>query len=366
MAAERFIALQRQIGNKAVSSALAQRVLQRTCADGQVTPDQGIIDDTTNTIFSVALRAATGGYDGVVFTITSQDCDVRLGYQMQGDGGGRSGAASGLVSDLRTVLQWSWASGEYRLVLSRDSHGDLAFTSWEPLRGAFPAPAGVALPAPAQNVVVVMGSPSPDQAQKLQFITAGRRETGHTVWFVERTGYELASVDLSQITSRAPGGRVRWITPENPLADQLNRLPPGSVKRLVVYSHGLQGITTLRYGWGSAHPDYGLNRDDARRVNGNILTADGFVDLESCQGGTSMEGGSLAQVLADRTGHDVSGWTGRTSYADVNAGRGGVRGSQYGLNWDAFREAWVRNVVAGDTPRQVRFHPEVAREVREH
>jgi hypothetical protein len=41
---------------------------------------------------------------------------------------------------------------------------------------------------------------------------------------------------------------------------------------------------------------------------------DGVVDLESCQGGSNISGGSLAQVLADRTGHDVKGWTGRVTY----------------------------------------------------
>ena len=361
--AARVLALQRQVGNRAVNALVGQRRLLRACRDGQAVPDQAETEPVSDTVFSVALRAATGGYGGVTFTITTEDCGVRLGYRMHDEGGGRAGAASGLVEDLRVVLRWSFnEAGEFQIVLSRDNRGDLAFSSWEPIR-RFPPPPGVARSGPGENVVVVMGSPSPDQAQKLQFITAGLRERGNTVWFVERTGYELAGVNLSEITSRAPGGRVRWITPENPLPDQLNLLPPGSVRKLVVYSHGIQGLVTLRYGW-SNHPNYGLSRDDARRVDGNILSSGGVVDLESCQGGTNLDGGSLAQVLADRTGHDVVGWTGRTSYADVNAGRGGVRGSEYGLNWDAVREFGVRNFVAHDTPHRDVFRPHVARLMR--
>jgi hypothetical protein len=354
--AAEILALQRRAGNRAVGAMLARRrLLQRSCRDGQATPDESETRPTSDTVFSVALRAATGGYEGVTFTITTENCGVRLGYQMHGEGGGRSGAASSLTDDLRTALRWSFGeAGEFRLVLARNTQGDLQFSSWEPIR-RFAPPAGVARAGQGENVVVVMGSPSPDQAFKLQFITAGLRERGNTVWFVERTGYELANVALSEITSKAPGGRVRWITPESPLVDQLNRLPPGSVRRLVVYSHGVEGFVTLRYDW--SQPNYGLTRADARRVDGHILAPNGMVDLESCQGGTNLEGGSLAQVLADTTGHEVQAWTGRTSYADVNAGRGGVRGSQYSLSSDAFREFWVRNWTAGDTPREVTFRP---------
>ncbi len=154
---------------------------------------------------------------------------------------------------------------------------------------------------------------------------------------------------------------MRWITPENGLVDQINALPRGSVQRMVVYSHGVDGMVTLRYGWdGKGKPNYGLNREQARRIDGNVFTASALIDLESCQGGTNLEGGSLAQVVADKTDRNVMGWTGRTSYADVNAGRGGVRGSEYGLNLDAVKEFWTRNVVAGDTPRRVTFKPSPA------
>jgi hypothetical protein len=207
--------------------------------------------------------------------------------------------------------------------------------------------------------VIVIGSPSPDQGFKLQFVTAALlNKQADAVWFVEKTGYEAAGVALSKITDKAPGGRVRWITPENPLADQLNKLPQKSVRLMVVYSHGLAGIATLRYGWGDkGKPDYGLNRDDARKIDGDIFSDDALVDLESCQGGTNLKGGSLAQVIADRTGRKAYGWTGRTSYADVNRGTGGVRGSEYGLSTDALREFWVRNFEADAVPERKTFTP---------
>jgi hypothetical protein len=353
---ERVLALQHTAGNRAV-----RRMLARQCATDQVLPSAEQTAPVSDTVFSVALRAATGGYDGVTITITTRDCQALLGYRMNGEGGGRSGAAASLPDDLRTVLRWSFSElGEFQIVLARDSRGDLHVASWEPLR-RFGLPAGIARRGRGENVVVVMGSPSPDQARKLQFISAGLMERGNVVWYVERTGYELAGVDVADIESRAPGGRVHWITPENPLPDQLNQLPVDSVGRLVVYSHGVQGLVSLRYGWeGQGRPNYGLNRADARRVDGRILAPGALVDLESCQGGTNMQGGSLAQVVADTTGHDVQAWTGRTSYSDVNAGRGGVRASEYGFNRDAMREFLVRNFVAGDVPRHVTFRPGAA------
>jgi hypothetical protein len=351
LSTQRVLSLQRTAGNAAVT-----RLLQRACADGQSAPGASETEPTSRTIFSVTLTTASRGYEGVTFTITNRDCELRFGWQLHGEGGGRSGADPQLVEDLLAALRWCYAEpGEFRIVLERNNRGDLRFSSWEPLQ-RFPPPRGVARAAQGENVVVVMGSPSPDQRHKLQFITAGLRETGNTVWFVERTGYEAAGVDLAEIERRAPGGRVRWITPENPLVGQLNALPAGSVRRLAIYSHGVEGFVTLRYGW-SDKANYGLNRTDARAVDGRILSQGGIVDLESCQGGTNMDGGSLAQVLADTTGHNVEAWTGRTSYADVNAGTGPVRGSEYGLNSDALREWWVRNWVAGDTPREVTFSP---------
>jgi outer membrane protein OmpA-like peptidoglycan-associated protein len=217
-------------------------------------------------------------------------------------------------------------------------------------------------PAPAETtaetVVVVIGSPSPGQLHKLQFVNAALRESGaEVIWYVERTGYELAGVDLEEITGQAPGA-LHWITPQTPLVDQLNALPRSSVARMVVYSHGVAGTVTLRYGWEEQGEDYGLDRSDARDIDGTVFSPDATIDLDSCQGGTNLDGGSLAQVIADTTGHDVSAWTGRTSYADVNAGTGPVRGSEYGLSRDAFREWYVRNIEAGDEPRDVTFRPQ--------
>jgi hypothetical protein len=327
----------------------AARAIARQCAIAQAGPSAEERQEATDNVMRTALRCATEGWPGVEIAITNQDCRLLTGYRMQGDPGGpQRAAAPSITDDLRTTLRWTFDSpGVYRIVLTRNTRGELQLGSWEPSQRLTNHP----------NVVVVIGSPSPDQAYKLQFVTAALREQGDATWYVERTGYELAHVDLDEITRRAPGGRVNWITPERPLVDQLNTLPRDTVRRMVVYSHGLQGIATLRYGWGGTNPDYGINRDDARRIDGGIFTGDALVDLESCQGGTNLEGGSLAQAIADRTHHNVIGWTGRTSYADVNAGRGGVRGSEYTRSSDALREFWVRNVVAGDTPRRATFAP---------
>jgi hypothetical protein len=355
--------LQRRAGNRQVARAVAAltrapgAVLQRACEIGQGLPPAEQNKSTSDLVFSVTLRAATSGYDGVTFTITNKDCQALLGYKMQGEPSGKARwTADNLVDELKVGLKWAFERpGVHRLEITPNAKGELAFTTYELEKELANDP----------NVVVVIGSPSPDQKHKLQFVTAALMEKGDALWFVERTGYEAAGVSLDEIKGKAPGGRVRWITPEKGLVDAINGLPNGSVRRMVVYSHGVQGQVTLRYGWeDKGKPNYGLNRDQARKIDGNVFTSSAVIDLESCQGGTKLEGGSLAQVIADKTDRDVVGWTGRTSYADVNAGRGGVRGSEYGFNTDAAKEFWTRNFVADDTPRRVTFKPAVARLTR--
>jgi hypothetical protein len=350
-----ILALQRRAGNRAVG-----RVLARVCQHSEAPPSADDVKAAKDHVFSVALRAATSGYPGVTFTLTHQNCDVRTGYRMEGEPGTASvWTADDLHEDLTYGLKWVFESpGEYTIELRRNKDGELAMTLWEPVR-RFGRTPGMPSSKPGSNVVIVIGSPSPGQQYPLQFVTAALlNKQGEAVWYVERTGYEAAGVDLSRITDKAPGGRVRWITPAAPLVDQLNSLPDGSVRHMVVYSHGLAGIATLRYGWGEkGKPDYGLSRDDARRIDGEIFSDDALVDLESCQGGTNLKGGSLAQVIADRTGRKAYGWTGRTSYKDVNRGTGGVRGSEYDASRDAFREFWVRNFEAGAEPERKTFKP---------
>ena len=351
------LALQRRAGNRAVG-----RVLARLCEEAQVAPPADDVKAAKDLVFSVALRAAMSGYPGVTFTLVNHNCDVRSGYKMHGDPGISSAwVADNLHEDLTYGLKWVFESpGEYKIELGRNKADELAMLLWEPVKRFENARTpGVPSTKAGSNVVIVVGSPSPDQGYPLQFVTAALlNKQDDAVWFVEKTGYQAAGVALSKITEKAPGGRVRWITPENPLVDQLNKLPQGSVRMMVVYSHGLAGIATLRYGWGDkGKPDYGLSRADARRIDGDIFSDDALVDLESCQGGTNLEGGSLAQVIADRTGRKAFGWTGRTSYAGVNRGTGGVRGSDYGLSSDAFREFWVRNFEADAVPERKTFKP---------
>ncbi len=356
-AAPTLLRLQRSAGNRAVG-----RILARACEDGQTGPGASDVQEARDTVFRTALRAAMNGYAGVTIRLTNHNCEALAGYSMHGDPGA-SGAwtAEALHEDLTYALKWSFESpGEYTITLLRNAKDELYMQEWNPVRRMEnDRTPGAASAKAASNVVYVIGSPSPGQAYPLQFVTAAvQGKQGEAVWFVERTGYEAAGVDLAKITAKAPGGRVRWVTPDDPLPGQLNKLPPGSVRHLVLYSHGLDGIATLRYGWGDkGKPDYGLDRADARKIDGHIFSETALIDLESCQGGTNMTGGSLAQVVADTTGHRTYGWTGRTSYADVNKGTGGVRGSEYTFSRDAVREWWVRNWVAEASPERKTFEP---------
>ncbi|MBK7625563.1 MAG: C40 family peptidase [Kineosporiaceae bacterium] len=213
--------------------------------------------------------------------------------------------------------------------------------------------APVPTPAPPTVTVVVVGSPTRGQRYAYQFVTAAKRESGTpVVWLVERTGYEIFGASLRHITDSAPG-QVVWITPSNSLITALSRFPPHSIRRLVIYSHGYAGQVALRYDWGSVGAaDYGLTTAEASAVSRKLFTAAADIDLESCQAGVRASGVTLAQALAGATGRPVKAWTGRTSYADVNAGTGGVRGSEYTLSWDVFREFWVRNWAAGEAPQR--------------
>ena len=351
-----LLRLQRTAGNRAV-----RRILARACEDGQTGPGATDVQEARDTVFRTALRAAMNGYAGVTIRLTNHNCEALAGYSMHGDAGA-SGAwtAESLHEDLTYALKWSFESpGEYTITLLRNKQDELYMQEWNPVRRMEnDRTPGAASAKAAANVVYVIGSPSPGQAYSLQFVNAAlQNKQDDAVWFVERTGYELEKVALEKITAKAPGGRVRWITPEKPLPEQLNKLPAGSVRGLVLYSHGVDGIATLRYGWGEKGKDYGLDRADARRIDGHIFSEKALIDLESCQGGTNMTGGSLAQVVADTTGHRTYGWTGRTSYADVNKGTGGVRGSEYTFSRDAVREWWVRNLVADATPERKTFEP---------
>ncbi|MEV6488068.1 hypothetical protein AB0M20_05410 [Actinoplanes sp. NPDC051633] len=200
-----------------------------------------------------------------------------------------------------------------------------------------------ALP-PGQYQVVVVGSPSPGElpGPAYQDAAAGARAGGEQrVWLVERTGYELAKVDLGEVEARAKGAPVFWVTPDSSLPSLLGKFPPGSIAGLHVFSHGVPGALTLRYNWPD-HEDYGLSLAGARTLTPQAFAANADITFDSCNSGTDpsllpgLDYGerSLAAEVADATERPVTAWSGRTSYRQVNRGTGGVMGSEvFGGGW---------------------------------
>jgi Domain of unknown function (DUF4157) len=223
-------------------------------------------------------------------------------------------------------------------------------------------PAGPQQPAVAEQplTVVVIGSPSPDQRYQLQFATAAEclGASPRTIWIVEKTGYELYGIPLDYFTKFAPPGGLIWITPPQSLADILDKFPDGSIGKLVVYSHGVPGLVTLRYGWGSAAPDYGLSIPDTARLNAGKFTVDADIEFNSCNTGSSTDSGNLAQEIAQRTGLPVRAWTGRTSYTGINRGTCSVGPSQVtGVREFFTEEIWSR-LLKGRDPALRTFSPQ--------
>ena len=228
------------------------------------------------------------------------------------------------------------------------------------------APLNGVKPPQGTETVVVVGSPQPREGYPSQFLYAALRDSYYPVrWLVERTGYEQAGVLLDTVREMAPGPPIQWVTPERPLVEHINALPARSIKRLVVHSHGVAGHVYLRYNWPGL-ADYGLTIAEAGKLSGVPFAQGAVIDLESCKGGQatvrtsgpdrpSVPSDSLAQAMANTTQRDVRAWTGRTSYADVNRGRGGVRGSRLGWTWDSLRELWAR--IESGPPRRRTFQP---------
>jgi len=218
----------------------------------------------------------------------------------------------------------------------------------------------------AARRVIVIGAPSPKEIQArhpFQFVNAAMREgTGPgTVWLVERSGYEAAGIDLAEIQTRAGKAEVIWIDSRDDVIQRINLLPRGSIQSLQVYSHGLPGLVALRYGWEARGlPNYGITLEQVRRGTPAPFAPGASIGFDSCNTGTSdwaAPAGNLAQEYAQSTGRDVTAWTGRTSYADVNAGTGGVRASEKlsGRHPD-FTEIGSQWFMGRD-PKQKTFHP---------
>jgi hypothetical protein len=330
--------------------------------EGYLAPPPDTTRTTSDWVMSTVLEAAIGGYEGIDITIRTEDTQINGGHTLVGQPGNWPGyVARSIVDDLRVYLKWSFERpGEYLLRLRRNSAGELIAKSWETVRSLPRRPAaGVPLTKEGGNVVVVIGSPKPHQGYPYQFVTAAKQVGGHAIWIVERSGYELANADLGKIVNLAPGGQVHWVTSSQELVAALNGMPRASVGLMKVFSHGVPGQVTLRYGWDD-HPDYGIDKSVAHQIHGDVFSDQAAIDLESCNGGTNADGDPLAQAIADATGHLTFGWLGRTSYADVNRGTGGVKGSEVTFSRDVFAELWSR-WRAETAPYQKAFTPRVQR-----
>lgn len=190
-------------------------------------------------------------------------------------------------------------------------------------------------PRPPELTVYVIGSPSEGQKYQYQFVSAADclPKDEYTIWLVEKTGYEIYGVTIDYITQLAPPGGLGWITPTEPLVGWLNSFKDGLIKNLAVFSHGVRGMIALRYGWDQdLSPDYGLTVDQVKQIDRKKFAPNPTIRFDSCNSGVAFAGAfggeSIARAMADHLQTAVGGWTGRTSYADVNSGKKcAVRGS---------------------------------------
>ena len=189
------------------------------------------------------------------------------------------------------------------------------------------------LPHIQPKTVIVVGSPSPKQAFGFQFVstTLCHPKDANTLWLVENSGLEMIyGTQPSYITDQAPTGGYGWITPPKGLIEWINSMPDRSIRYLFVYSHGVPGLVSLRYGWIEVGlPDYGLNLEDVARLSPNKFTPDATLEFNFYSTGITAPEGNLAQAVANQTMHPVKAWTGRTSYVGINRGTCKVRGSRY-------------------------------------
>jgi hypothetical protein len=217
--------------------------------------------------------------------------------------------------------------------------------------------------AAPELTLYVIGSPSPGQKYQFQFVSAAQCRKGDqsTLWLVEKTGYEIYGVSLDYIKQAAPGS-LGWITPKETLVGWLDKLNEGVIKKMVIFSHGLRGMVALRYGWDQKiSPNYGLTIADIAKIDPKKFVPDPSIEFDSCNSGIG-EGGdpSVAQALANRIHSAVGGWTGRTSYADINSGATcEVRGSAQSKNFlsaEFWKERDSRS-HAGGAPEYKVFQP---------
>lgn len=194
----------------------------------------------------------------------------------------------------------------------------------------------------------------------MQFATAAecRGKDANTVWIVEKTGYELYGINLDYFERFAPSGGLIWLTPNKSLVDILNKFNDLSISRLTVFSHGVPGLVTLRYGWGKYNaPDYGMSIPDVARLSRNKFTTNADIEFNSCNTGTMTESGNLAQEFATQIGRPVRAWTGRTSYTGINQGTCAVGPSTVTNIKEFFKEKVYSQWIKGRIPRLERSNP---------
>jgi hypothetical protein len=228
-------------------------------------------------------------------------------------------------------------------------------------------------PATSRTVYVI-GSPAPGEVKAkhpFQFVEAAvyRGLDSNTLCLVEKTGFEKAQVDLKEVERKLAPAQVQWITPQETLVKTLNKLPVNSIRRVIGFSHGLPGMVTLRYGWdGSAN--YGLAPSEISTLRKDLFTADAELEFNSCNTGSySANGSILAQNLATHVNRPVKAWTGRTSYREVNNGKGekdddtsihaseaSHGGSRWTLGWDT-TELWRQVAEGRGTPQLMTYKP---------
>lgn len=221
------------------------------------------------------------------------------------------------------------------------------------------------------RTVYVIGAPGPGEVSAkhpFQFIDAAvyRGVDSDTLCLVEQTGLRNARVELKSVETRLAPASIRWLTPQNGLVAALNRLSPGSICRLIVFSHGLPGLLTLRYGW-TGHTDYGLKSSELAGLRKDLFTPEAELEFNSCNTGSYSDEGILAQNLATHVNRPVKAWTGRTSYREINNGNAdgdaSIKPSDTGRGGPRFLGGWdytesMRRIIQGrGVPELVTFAP---------
>lgn len=271
--------------------------------------------------------------------------DIVVGSQVAGFS--PAATQSLLAHELAHVVQSSGRSPNAPLVAQRAPPASAPDKA-----AAKPAtPAGL---APGRYKVILVGAPGKaevDAGHPLQFAKAAAQSgrDAHTVWLVERTGYQLANLSESDVQAQAEAATVFWVDPGNGLVEALKSFPPHSIERMEAYGHGTPGLLAMRHGW-PGQTDYGLSATQARSLSPDAFTPDATISFDSCNSA------SVADATAQATERPATGWTGRTSYHDVNVSTGGVKASEV-LTEGGIDLTEAGSRMLGRTPERVTYAP---------